>query len=125
MVRVAAASDLGADCVLEVLVGDTPYAICNVGGKITALYGICPHRGGPLGQGAINGQNVVCPWHAWEWNCTTGVNDMDASKRVAVCDLKIEGGEILLHQGQNGPTCPNFPVETIRRWFLRGAAYGT
>jgi len=97
LVRVAAASDLGADSVLEVLVGDTPYAICNVGGTITALYGICPHRGGPLGQGAINGQNVVCPWHAWEWNCATGANDMDESKKVAVCDLKIEGGEILLN----------------------------
>jgi len=97
LVRVAAATDLGADSVMDVLVGDTPYAICNVGGKITALYGICPHRGGPLGQGAINGQNVVCPWHAWEWNCATGANDMDESKKVAVCDLKIEGGEILLN----------------------------
>jgi len=95
-VRVAATTDLGADTVLEVLVGDTPYAICNVAGKITALYGICPHRGGPLGQGAIHGQNVLCPWHAWEWNCATGVNDMDATKKVAVCELKIEGGGILL-----------------------------
>ena len=69
LVRVAAASDLGADSVLEVLVGDTPYAICNVGGKVTALYGICPHRGG---------------------------HDMDAGKKVAVCELKIECGEILL-----------------------------
>jgi nitrite reductase/ring-hydroxylating ferredoxin subunit len=97
LVRVAAASELSADSVLEVLVGDTPYAICNVGGSVTALYGICPHRGGPLGQGAIHGQNVVCPWHAWEWNCTTGVNDMDESKKVAVCELKIEGGDILLN----------------------------
>ncbi len=96
-VRVAAASDLGGDSVMEVLVGETPYAICNVGGKITALYGICPHRGGPLGLGAINGRNVVCPWHAWEWNCVTGVNDMDDSKKVAVCELRIEGGEILLN----------------------------
>jgi len=38
LVRVAAASDLGADGVMEVLVGDTPYAICNVAGKITAFH---------------------------------------------------------------------------------------
>ena len=60
-VKVAPAAGLEADSVTEVLVGDTPYAICNVGGKITALSGICPHRGGPLGQGAINGSERGLP----------------------------------------------------------------
>jgi nitrite reductase/ring-hydroxylating ferredoxin subunit len=96
-VKVAPAAGIQADSVTEVLVGDTPYAICNVGGKITALLGICPHHGGPLGQGAINGSNVVCPWHAWEWNCATGENDMEPAKRVATCEVKIEGGDIFLN----------------------------
>jgi nitrite reductase (NADH) small subunit len=96
LVKVAAASEVGPDSVIEVMVGNTPYAICNVGGKITALTGICPHRGGPLGQGAINGPNVVCPWHAWEWNCATGENDMDPATKVAPCQLKIEAGDIFL-----------------------------
>ncbi len=97
--KVAAASEVGPDSVIEVMVGETPYAICNVGGKITALTGICPHRGGPLGQGAINGPNVVCPWHAWEWNCATGENDMDPAKKAAPCELKIEAGDIFLNVG--------------------------
>jgi nitrite reductase/ring-hydroxylating ferredoxin subunit len=96
-VKVAPAAGIEADSVTEVLVGDTPYAICNVGGKITALAGVCPHRGGPLGQGAINGGNVVCPWHAWEWNCATGENDMDPAKKVATCEVKIEGGDVFLN----------------------------
>jgi nitrite reductase/ring-hydroxylating ferredoxin subunit len=64
LVKVAAVGELKDNSVHEVMVGETPYAVCNVGGEITALLGICPHRGGPLGQGAIHGQNVVCPWHA-------------------------------------------------------------
>jgi nitrite reductase/ring-hydroxylating ferredoxin subunit len=99
LVKVAAASEVGPDSVIEVMVGDTPYAICNVGGKITALNGTCPHRGGPLGQGAINGPNVICPWHAWEWNCATGENDMDPATKVASCRLKIEAGDIFLDVG--------------------------
>ena len=95
-VKVGPASQVGAESVMEVMVGQTPYAICNVGGKITALSGVCPHRGGPLGQGAINGPFVVCPWHAWEWNCATGENDLDPSKKVATCGVKIEGDDILL-----------------------------
>jgi nitrite reductase (NADH) small subunit len=96
-VKVAPAAGIEPDSVTEVLVGDTPYAICSVGGKITALSGVCPHRGGPLGQGAINGSNVVCPWHAWEWNCATGENDMDPATKVATCEVKIEGGDIFLN----------------------------
>jgi nitrite reductase (NADH) small subunit len=98
-VKVASAAQLETDAVMEVMIGDTPYAICNVSGKITALSGICPHRGGPLGQGAINGPNVVCPWHAWEWNCSTGENDMDPARKVATCEVKVEGGEIFLNAG--------------------------
>lgn len=97
LVKVASASQLEADSVTEILVGDTPYAICNVGGRITALYGVCPHRGGPLGQGAISASNVVCPWHAWEWNCATGANDMDPATKVATCEVKIEGDDIFLN----------------------------
>jgi len=97
LVRVASASEVGEGTVHEVMVGDTPYAICNVGGRITALYGICPHRGGPLGQGTIHGQYVVCPWHAWEWNCATGENDMDPTNKVATCEVKIEGGGVFLN----------------------------
>jgi nitrite reductase (NADH) small subunit len=96
-VKVASVSELAGDSVIEVLVGDTPFAICNVGGKISALSGICPHRGGPLGQGAIHDANVVCPWHAWEWNCATGENDMDSTKKVAACEVNVQGGDIFLN----------------------------
>jgi nitrite reductase (NADH) small subunit len=95
-VKVASVDSVRSDSVIEVMVGDTPYAVCNVGGKVTALLGICPHRGGPLGQGAIHGQNVVCPWHAWEWNCATGENDMDPTKKVATCKVDVVGGDIFL-----------------------------
>ncbi len=96
-VKVASAAELTVDSVIEVLAGDASFAICNVGGKISALSGICPHRGGPLGQGAIHGSNVVCPWHAWEWNCATGENDMDSTKTVATCEVNVEGGDIFLN----------------------------
>ncbi|HUJ23917.1 MAG TPA: Rieske 2Fe-2S domain-containing protein [Bryobacteraceae bacterium] len=95
-VKVGSAEGLEADSVIEVLVGETPYAICNVGGSITALHGVCPHRGGPLGQGAIHGKNLVCPWHAWEWDCATGENDMNPASKVATCQVKIDNGDIFL-----------------------------
>jgi nitrite reductase (NADH) small subunit len=37
-----------------------------------ALDGICPHQGGPLGRGLLEGCTVTCPWHGWQFDVTTG-----------------------------------------------------
>ena len=96
LVKVAHLSQLPADSVTEVTVGNDIYALCNVGGRVTALSGTCLHRGGPLGQGALHGNYVVCPWHAWEWDCQTGANDYDPSQKVATFAVHVEGDDILL-----------------------------
>lgn len=96
LVPVGKVSALPPDSVMEVLVGHHPYAVCNVGGEIHAIDGVCLHRGGPLGQGQIHGGSVVCPYHMWEFDCRTGAYDYDPSKRVATFEVKVEGDEIFL-----------------------------
>jgi nitrite reductase/ring-hydroxylating ferredoxin subunit len=78
------------------MVGEKLYAICNVEGRITALDGVCPHHGGPLGQGQIHGGHLVCPYHMWEFDCRTGEYDRHSALRVATYQVKVEDGEILL-----------------------------
>jgi nitrite reductase (NADH) small subunit len=95
-VKVGTLSDVPPNSVREVAVGETFYALCNVEGEVHALSGTCLHRGGPLGQGAIHGTNVVCPWHAWEWDCRTGENDYNPAERVATYPVKIEGEDVLI-----------------------------
>jgi len=95
-VKVLSLAELPPDSVVEVMVGGFPIAVCHAGGEVRALGGICPHQGGPLGQGAINGENVTCPWHAWEFNCATGENDFDPETRVRTYPVKIEGSDILV-----------------------------
>jgi nitrite reductase (NADH) small subunit len=95
-VKVAALSDLPENAVIEVSVGEELYAICNVGGSITALSGVCLHQGGPLGQGNIADGRLICPWHAWEFDCRTGANLDDPSACVATYPVKVEGPDILL-----------------------------
>jgi nitrite reductase (NADH) small subunit len=96
LVKVAELSQLPADSVTEVTAGDAFYAICNVAGRVTALAGTCPHRGGPLGQGAIDGNYVVCPWHAWQWDCVTGANDFDTTQHVGTYEVRVAGDDVLI-----------------------------
>src|SRR5579859_7616238 len=95
-VRVASLARLGAGSVMEASAGGQQYAICNVGGEIHALAGTCPHRGGPLGQGAVNGTNLTCPWHAWEFDCRTGANDYNPEVLVPTFPVRIAGDDILI-----------------------------
>ncbi len=96
LVKVGTVSELAPGSVMPAYVGENSYAICNVGGELHALDGICPHAGGPLGEGALHGYTLVCPWHAWEYDCRTGANDFDPGIAVSTFPVKVEGGDILL-----------------------------
>jgi nitrite reductase (NADH) small subunit len=93
--KVATLPELPDDTVVEVTVRGEQYAICNAGGRISALLGVCPHAGGPLGQGHISEGRVVCPYHLWEFDCATGQYDFDGVTRVPTYDVKVEGDVIL------------------------------
>ena len=55
-----------------VKVGDEELAIFNLGEQFLAVSNRCPHRGGPLADGIVSGQTVVCPLHAWKVCLHTG-----------------------------------------------------
>ena len=95
-IKVAAVSELPVDSVIEVSVSENLYALCNVQGEICAVSGVCLHQGGPLGQGQVADGRIVCPWHAWEFDCRTGENSFDPDQRVATFPVKVEDGNIFL-----------------------------
>jgi nitrite reductase (NADH) small subunit len=68
--------------------------VANVNGTLSVLDGVCPHEGGPLGEGIIEGGRVVCPWHAYAYDLHTGLTENDPDLKVEVFESKIENGEL-------------------------------
>ncbi|MEX2260659.1 MAG: Rieske (2Fe-2S) protein [Bryobacteraceae bacterium] len=97
--KVASRSQLGRNAVIEVMVGNRPYAICDVEGVVYGIGGECPHRGGPLGHGGIEGSTVVCPWHSWEWDCRSGANLHNPAQTIPTFPVRIDNDDILLGVG--------------------------
>ncbi len=91
---VAEAPKVGA--VMELEANGRGVCLANVGGELSALDNLCPHRQGPLGQGWIEGEAVVCPWHSWEFHAKTGVSIYPAGERVAVFPIRVEGEDVLV-----------------------------
>lgn len=77
-------------------VGDQQVAIFNVEGTYHALDNVCPHQGGPLGEGELDGKMVTCPWHAWDFDVTTGENSEDPDEKQTVYPVKVDGDDILV-----------------------------
>lgn len=71
-VKVCKKSELGSESAKCVEVEGAQIALFNLGGEFYAIGNQCTHRGGPLAEGAIEGDEVECPWHGARYKITTG-----------------------------------------------------
>lgn len=95
-VRAAKTSDVAVGTVHEVQVEGKAVALANVGGKFYAINNTCLHRGGPLGQGTLQGNVVTCPWHGWEYDVTTGKVVQNPNVGVACYSTEVRGDEVFV-----------------------------
>ncbi len=93
-VRVANLAELEVGSCKAVEANGKTIALFNVNGTIYCLDNTCLHRGGPLGEGMLEGNIVTCPWHMWQYNVCTGENLAESSIRVAAYPVQVEGNEI-------------------------------
>ena len=98
-VHVANAADLPPGSCREVVVGDRLIALFNVAGAFYALDGVCPHQGGPLGKGCLNGHVVTCPWHGWQFDVRDGQHQFSPTVRQPTLPVKAENGQVLVNLG--------------------------
>lgn len=71
-------------------------AVFNLDNHFYAIDNECPHRGGPLGEGDLDGAIVMCPWHAWRWDVRTGANVNNPAVKIACFAVTVEDGAILV-----------------------------
>jgi len=66
------AAELSRTPLRQIQVHGTRMALSYADGVFGAIHGSCNHAGGPLGQGSLEGDYVVCPWHQWRFHRTLG-----------------------------------------------------
>jgi nitrite reductase/ring-hydroxylating ferredoxin subunit len=97
MVRVAAVGEIPVGRGKSVEIDGLPIAVFNTGnGQYQALSGSCPHEGGPLADGALLGDSIVCPWHGFDFDVRTGACDVAPDLSVSVYAVTVAGPDILV-----------------------------
>ena len=96
-IDVGASEELSRRPVQQVVLGRTKVALTYKDGQFGAISGVCNHVGGPLGEGQLDGDYVVCPWHYWKFHCRTGVGEPGSEDdRVPAHDVRVENGRVLV-----------------------------
>jgi nitrite reductase/ring-hydroxylating ferredoxin subunit len=71
-------------------------AVFKCGGQLYGMQNICPHEGGQLFNGWIEGNEVVCPVHGYKFNLKTGACSTDPKLKVKVFQLVRQGDQFTL-----------------------------
>lgn len=79
-----------------VVVDKREIALFNVEGKYFAIHNLCPHEGGPLGEGRLKGFVVACPWHDLAFDIRNGQGTDGGGYCVGSYDVRVEGEHILV-----------------------------
>ena len=98
-VRAARKEDVPPGSIREFQLDGTTIALANVDGKFYAINNTCLHRGGPLGEGELEGKVVTCPWHGWQYDVTSGKVVMNPSVGVDCYRLELRGDDIFVNVG--------------------------
>lgn len=94
--RVAAVSDIPMGGAKVVEVNGRELAIFNVSGRFYAIYNICPHQGGPLGEGTLKGFVVSCPWHEQAFDVRTGLAADGGGNCVGSYEVQVRENEVFV-----------------------------
>ncbi len=95
---VGAAAELAATPLRHISIAHSELAISFKDGTFGVVSNACNHAGGPLGNGTLDGDYIVCPWHYWKFHRCTGLGEPGfEDDRVPSFPVKVENGRVLVN----------------------------
>ena len=102
-VRVAGRGDVPAGEMLIVEIEGEEIVLANVDGQIYAFGNGCTHRGGPLGEGLLEGDEVECPFHQGRFHIASGrATFAPATEPLKVWTVRLVDGKVCIDPAEHG-----------------------
>ena len=97
-VSVAKADEVAEGDMIQVDLDGKAIAIAHVGSSFYAIAGECPHQGGPIAEGELEGDVVTCPWHNFRFDFKSGRTLDPPIGDCAKYQVRLEGADLQLLQ---------------------------
>lgn len=93
--RVCSVDDLVEDGAVVEDVDGASVAVFSIDGEVYALENVCPHQGGPLGEGKVEDGCVYCPWHGWQFDVESGEH-VHGKATARSFPVSVDDGEVFV-----------------------------
>jgi glutamate synthase domain-containing protein 2 len=94
--RIASFDDLADRTPTHALVGNTDLVVVRYDDEVSVLYGRCLHRGALLADGRIEGHNLICGMHQWDFRYDTGISEYNPAERLQKFAAWVEDGGVFV-----------------------------
>ncbi len=78
------------------LIADVDLVVTRFDDKVSVLYGRCAHRGALMADGHIDGDNLICGVHGWDYRLDTGISEYNNRETLPQFNAWIDNGEVLI-----------------------------
>ena len=85
---------------VHALVADIDLVVIRYDDEVSVLYGRCAHRGALMSDGYVDGHNLICGLHSWDYRLDTGISEYNNSERLHKFTSTIENGEVLVDEDE-------------------------
>lgn len=82
------------------LVANVDLVIVRYDDEVSVLYGRCAHRGALMADGYMDGDNLICGVHDWDYRVDSGVSEYNNAEKLDKFNAWIEGGEVLVDEDE-------------------------
>jgi glutamate synthase domain-containing protein 2/nitrite reductase/ring-hydroxylating ferredoxin subunit len=93
---IARVDELADRMPVHALVATVDLVIVRFDDSVSVLYGRCAHRGALMSDGYVDGDNLMCGVHGWDYRLDTGVSEYNNSETLPKFNAWIEDGEVLI-----------------------------
>ena len=117
-IKIASVSKLEEKKPAHKIINGLDLVIIKFDGNISVLYGRCLHRGALMSDGHIEGHNLICGVHGWDYRIDTGVSEYNNKEALQKFTSKIEDGIIYVDEKEINDFLEKHPQPFNRKEYL-------
>ena len=85
---------------VHALVADVDLVVTRYDDEVSVLYGRCAHRGALMSDGHIDGDNIICGLHGWDYRLDTGVSEYNNDEVLPKFTAWVEDGKVFVDEDE-------------------------
>jgi glutamate synthase domain-containing protein 2 len=99
-VSIYAFDDLDDRVPAHALVADVDLVVTRYDDDVSVLYGRCAHRGALMSDGHVDGDNLICGVHGWDYRVDTGVSEYNNTETLPKFNAWVEDGQVFVDEDE-------------------------